>query len=425
LTFVTVFPWFLKKRTGSSNFPSVNEKEKIAQFSGVVLAPSRHFVFRSFEPVEGITGEESLEAALLAFEEEAPYPVDQLARGVFADASGRVVVWGCDRAVLPPSGGDAFVLPEFFPLIGWERERGAVEILESEQGGALLFFDEGGTLPTDVIGLRAKAAVESSAPEEEDAVPPETESGVGGENEGSGGSPEAALDEQEIQAAFRFLGRNVPGLESIPRLRLIRVSVDSRGRFEALVAVDGSADRTWALSDEPLWAADLRPTEESKRYRAQKTAGERIWLGARIAAGFLIVVALAQVLSWIFGYWVDRKESLLSTQAPLVASVEERANLASRLKDLGESRLSVFERLGDLNLARPEGIQFLDVRFDEPDLFRIEGRVANVRVLNEFVGRLRSDPRFVVTEAPPPRTRDGRVEFGLSVRVPGQEGGRG
>lgn len=371
----------------------MSENGKKTETSGVVLAPAGHFVFRSYDPVEGISAEEAREAALLAFEEEAPYPVEQLACGHYEDSSGRVAVWGCDRAVLPEAGKGGFLFPEFFALFGWGREEGTVEILESAEGGALLFFDKGGPLPTEIIGLRSDP-----------------------------GEPAFA---NEVGAAFRFLNRSLPDLDSIPRLSVSEVSSDSRGRFEAVVTLTDGAAKSWTLADESVWGADLRPTDEIKKFRTEKVAAERIWLGTRIAAGFLVFVGLLQIVSWTFGFWVGQKEETRQQQAPLVAGVEERANLASRLKDLGESRLSVFERLGDLNLARPDGIQFLDVRFDEPDVFRIEGRVNNVRVLNEFVSRLRSDARFVVKDAPPPRTRDGRVEFELAVQIPGGMGGQG
>ncbi len=355
--------------------------------------PASHFVFQSFEPVEGISPSEAEEAAMLSFEEELPFAPEQVAIGLFSEEGGRVAVWGCEQGVLPEAGSDEFLFPEFFPLLGWVRTRGAVECFEGEEGSCLLFFDEGGTIPTELIGLRNTA-----------------------------GDPEFA---GEIESTFRFLGRSPPDLESMTRLSLKRVAADSRGRFEAVVSSTDGEERTWTLSGEPLWGADLRPSEEIKRFRSEKQSAERIWIGAQVAAGLLILAALGQFMLWGVGAWVNAKEDRQNTQAPLVRAVEERADLAARLKDLGESRISVFERLGDLNLARPDGIQFLDVQFDEPDLFRVEGRVANVRILNEYVDRLRTNTRFEVTDSPPPRTRDGRVEFELSIRAPNHGGQAG
>lgn len=371
----------------------MNEKGKKGEGGRVVLAASRHFVFQSFEPVEGILPNEAEEAAVLAFEEELPFPGEQVAIGVYSDVAGRVAVWGCDRSVLPECGGDEFLLPEFFPLLGWSRKNGTIEYLETVEGGCLLFFETGGVIPSEVIGLQ-------SAPD----------------------SPEFR---SEVESSFEFLGRKFLGIDSLTKVSIQKVSADSRDRFVAVVLYPDGEERSWSVADDSLWKADLRPTEEIQKFRTDKKSAERIWVGARIAAAFILFLIVGQGLLWGLDYWVDGKESTQRQLAPRVRSVEERADLAARLNDLGESRVSVFERLGDLNLVRPDGIQFLDVTFDEPDTFRVEGRVTNVRVLNEFVERLKSDERFSLTDAPPPRTRDGRVEFELSVRVPNQGGGQG
>jgi hypothetical protein len=316
-----------------------------------------------------------------------------VAVGVYAGADGRVAVWGCENSILPDAAGDEFLFPEFFPLFGWNREKGVIEIFDGQEGGCLLFFDQGGSLPTDIVGLNSLS-----------------------EDPGF---------QAEVESSFLFLGRTFRGMDSLHKLTLEEAASDSRGRFRAVVAGPEGENHSWSTSDESLWKADLRPSDEILNFRKEKKAGERIWLGARIAVGFVLLLCLGQVALWGLDYWVGQKEDTRQLQAPLVQGVEERANLASRLNDLGESRVSVFERLGDLNLVRPDGIQFLDVKFEEPDIFQVEGRVTNVRILNEFVDRLKTDSRFLVTEAPAPRSRDGRVEFDLSVRVPNQKGERG
>ena len=162
----------------------------------------------------------------------------------------------------------------------------------------------------------------------------------------------------------------------------------------------------------------MRPIGEIERFRAEKKSGERIWWSAKAVAGFLVALLLAQGVLWGFASWVEGREARQRALEPEVRAVEERADLAARLGDLGESRISVFERLGEMNLLRPNGIQFLSVEFREPDQFEIEGRTSEVRVLNEYIEKLRGDSRFLIREAPRPRSRDGRIEFVLAVRVP-------
>tara|TARA_R100000027_G_scaffold61790_1_gene53413 strand:- start:13646 stop:14791 length:1146 start_codon:yes stop_codon:yes gene_type:complete len=375
-----------------ANFPAMKEKGNQDDPRGVLLVSARHIVFQSFDPVDGISPEEAEESALLSFEEELPFAVEQVATGVYSDDSGRVVIWGCSAAMLPEAGRDEFLFPEFFPLLGWDREPGSVELLEGNEGDCLVFFDEGGSLPNDIVGL------------------PATES-------------ESELL-AEIEAAFLFLERPFSGVDSFQKAKVEEVTADSSGKFSARVNVYG-IEKRWTRVGESLWRADLRPTAQILQFRKEKKSAERIWKGAQFAAIFLLILILAQGGLWGLQHWVGKKEETRERQAPLVQAVEERANLAARLNDLGESRVSVFERLGDLNLVRPDGIQFLDVEFEEPDMFRIEGRVTNVRVLNDFISRLKEDFRFTVTDAPSPRTRNGRVEFELSVQVPNQKGGRG
>lgn len=361
--------------------------------SGVVLAAPGHFVFQFSDPVEGISPAEAEASARLAFEEESPFPPEAIAVGTAVGADGGVAVFGCETAALPEAGSGGFLLPAFLPFFGWEREAGAVELAETEEGVAVLFFDRGGRLPSDLVGFGKR---------EEDGEPPW----------------------EEIEGTFAFLGRSWPGEDALPRLRLEAVAADSRGRFSAAVTDGDGRRHAWEAPADTLWKADLRPEDEIRRLRAERTAGERIWKAAGIAAGLLVFLVVAQAVLWGVGAWVDRLEEREAARAPRVSLVQERADLATRLADLGESRISVFQRLGELNLVRPNGIQFLTVEFAEPDLFEIEGRVNEVRVLNEYIEKLEADPRFLVSEAPRPRSRDGRIEFELGVRVPSTDSAR-
>ena len=56
-------------------------KESEKDTGGVVLASPGLFVFQSFDPVEGIAGEEAEESARLDFEEQSPYTPEQVAVG--------------------------------------------------------------------------------------------------------------------------------------------------------------------------------------------------------------------------------------------------------------------------------------------------------------------------------------------------------
>ncbi len=376
----------------SPNLPFVNGQESEKNTDGVVLTSPGLFVYRCFDPVEGIPAEEAEESARLDFEEQSPYAPEQLAVGVVTDGDGRVGVFGCERSALPAASRDQFLLPGFFPFFGWEREPGTVEKIEAGGGGALLFFDRGGKVPSDLVGLA-----------------------------GSGESDDSA----EIAEVLEALGRPDVEDSAIRRLSLDGAGADSRGRFRAVAVDDEGARREWSTGERVLWKADLRPTGEIERFRADKKSGERIWWAARAVAGILIALVLAQGILWGFASWVEGREALREVREPQVAAVEERADLAARLGDLGESRISVFERLGELNLLRPNGIQFLSVEFREPDWFEVEGRTSEVRVLNEYIEKLGNDSRFIISEAPRPRSRDGRIEFVLAVRVPAAGKGAG
>jgi hypothetical protein len=367
----------------------MSEKEKNEKNEGIVLAASHLFVFQSYEPVSGISKSESEEAAILAFEEESPFPAEQIARGLFFGKDGRVALWGCEQTALPTADGDDYLFPEFYPFFGWERQIGSVEFGITPSGGCLLFFDAGGSVPTEMLGMNC--------------------------------TPEDERFREELRASLLFLGRSVEVMETLHQITLRSVSADSHGKMTAVVERDGEADITWQVEGEGLWQADLRPTSEIQKFRADKRSGERIWLVAKMAAIFLVLLLFGQSSLWGLNFWIEGKEAKETSQSSQVRAIEERADLASRLRDLGESRISVFERLGELNLLRPTGIQFLTVEFEEPDLYKVDGRVTEVRILNQYTEQLRADPRFVIVEALPPRSRDGRVEFEISVRVPSVE----
>lgn len=366
---------------------SSGEKQELS--GRVVFVPAHLVVYQYFEAVEGISDEEAEEAALLAFEEESPFPPEQIATGRIVSSDGAVAVWGCEENSLPEAGSDQFLLPEFFPLLSFSRDAGACEICETANGSFVLIFDQAGSLPTEIIGFSNRTADSSFW--------------------------------DDVEGAFRFLGRRWPGKDGFKRLGIREVSADSRGKFRSVTEIGDEDQFEWSLQGQSLWKADLRASELIQEFISQKKAGERLWLGAKVAAAILLLVFLSQGVLFALNFWVAGKERKESAQGPDVRAVEERANLVSRLGDLGESRVSVFERLGQLNLLRPNGVQFLSVEFEEPDQFTVEGRVTQVGVLNEYMDRLTADPRFLLVELPRPRSRDGRVEFELEVRVPNRE----
>ncbi len=367
----------------------MNEKEDLKEWNGVVLAPPSPFVFQCQEPVDGMLASEAEEAARLAFEEESPFPSEQVGTGLLSDASGKIGIYGCERSKLPETEDSQFLVPAFFPFLGWDRGAGSVEVVVAGNGCSVLAFEQGGSIPSEVVGFEMA---------------------------------EEEIPWDEIGETVRYLGIAWPGREGVPVLRLKEAVADSRGRFTARVETEDGAERTWAAGPDVLWKADLRPREELQRLRAERATGERIWKGSLITVAFLGLLLLAQGVLWGLDLWVESREDRVVAQSEAVTRVEERAILAQRLAGLGQSRLSVFEKLGELNLLRPEGVQFVKVEFSEPDRFLVEGRAPRIRIYNSYVERLQGDPRFTIGEMNTPRSRDGRIDFELDVRV-GEGGG--
>lgn len=377
--------WFLKIHLERGKVFQMNGKGDSARQDRAVLVSSSRLVYQCQPPVEGMLDAESEEAARIAFQEESPFSAESIGLGLVRDRNGLIGIYGCERATLPETDENHFLLPDFFPFLGWERDPGAVELADGGSGYALMFFEDGGMVPSDLVGF---------------------------DPDDNGHPPEA-----EIRDTFAYLGIPWPGLEGIPLYRLTEATVDSRGRFSAQVeSPDGSA-RSWDSDPLWLWKADLRDEGELQRLRADQKMGERVWRTGLLAACALGLLAVFQVLLWGFSFWADAREDAIASRAKEVTLVQERGALAQRLGDLGKSRLSVFQKLGELNLLRPEGVQFVEVEFREPDQFRVEGRVPAVRVFNAYMDRLEGDPRFSIGEGQTPRSRDGRVEFELNVRV--------
>lgn len=361
----------------------------------VVYVPSLRLIYLARAPREDLDSGEAGEALQLEFEENAPLPVDQLATGLLEDrAGGRLAVVGCAREALPDEGEDTFVLPGFLPFLHEPREAGQCVCACEEVGSSLLFYGETGWLPTEVIGVRSRP-----------------------------GDPEFA---EEWAQACSVVGWR--GAAAVPPEPLVCLTggVDSRDRGRFTVG-GGEGERksevSWELPAEVLWKADLRPSAELAQLREKRRTDERLWHWVRGAAVLLVVALLAQGFLWTLDLSLRQKREQVSAQADRVSSVEERAGLVQRLRDLGGNRPSLFRSLGELNLLRPEEIQFLEVEFSQPGQFLIEGRTSAIRPLNEFAERLGAADQWELVERPRSRSREGRIEFELRVRLASPEGG--
>ena len=360
---------------------------------GVVYVPSHHLIYLAGAPREGLSPEEAGEALRLEFEENAPLPVDQLATGLLEDrAGGRLAVVGCGIGALPETREDAFVLPGFLPFLDGTREAGQCVCGWEEEGSSLLFYGETGWLPTEVVGLRSRP--------------------------GDPGFPE------EWEQACSMVGWAGP-TEAQPELLECReAGVDSRDRVRfTLGAGEGADGNGWELGADAVWNADLRPAAVVESVRQQRRTDERVWYWMRGAAALLVLALLVQGWLGFLAFSLRQKREEAAAQADRVAAIEERAGLVQRLRDLGGQQPSLFRSLGELNLLRPEQIQFLEVEFSQPGEFLIEGRTSAIRPLNDFAERIGAANEWELVERPRSRSREGRIEFELRVRLTPPQGG--
>jgi hypothetical protein len=333
----------------------------------VGLAPADAFFTRKVDLPEDLSWEDRLAFIQLNLEGNSPFPMEQLVWGYFESANTPwafvyATPWSRLRKINFDDPGKYFQLyPGFISLYGQSHKEATVRFLS--QGGVLsaIFYKPGHVVPEKIISRKITA--------------------------------ELLTDEAQLKAlatlrrTLKTEGYNCE--EGLWHVESVDILSNDNVRFRHRHIVDGTPkpllENTLALSENALWAADLRDDVLATRERNVRKRSTLIWKSLRIAIWCTIVLLIFQLSNaglYAFNYF---REKQLAEMEPRATRVTNKLTLAERLTQSTEEDLKPFLLLEAINPLRPDSIFFERVRSQSYNTLEIEGRsVEGVTPVNAF-----------------------------------------
>ena len=359
----------------------------------VLLLPDALFFVRSVpavvDPASDGGGDGASQVASqveLTLEAASPFGLGQLYHGYFwVPGSDRAVVFAAYRRRFTPeqtsawSGAD-LVLPTFAAIMGGAVEPATTVVLSSPEGLTAVCWDKG-PVPADVRFQ---------------PIPPE------------------ATDE-ERQLARKELLR---GRESLKIIDLAEppVAGPHRGDGEVVFRSGDFVSRLPAGSARGLDVRDKEELTALRRSRARDVLLWRVGVGCVVLFGLLALGELA-----LFGgsLWQRARRVKFNAQAPIVAGIMTRQEIADRINDLSTKRLLPFEMLRAVNpknLSGPQASIFF-TRALTTGLYTLtaEAQTLNAGDIKTYQNGLEALPACASVVIKNQQSRDNLVTFTLVV----------
>ena len=359
----------------------------------VLLLPDALFFVRSVPVVVDPASEGGEDGASqvasqveLALEAASPFGLAQLYHGHFwVPGSDRAVVFASYRRRFTAeqtaawSGAD-LVLPTFAAVMGAAVDPATTVVLGSPEGLTAVYWDRG-PVPADVRFQ---------------PIPPE------------------ATDEE------RQLARNelLRGRESLKIVDLVETPVAGphRGDGEVVFRSGEFVSRMPAGSARGL---DVRDKEELAALRRGRARDVLLWRIGVACVVFIGLLALGELALFGGGLWQQARRVKLNAQAPIVAGIMTRQDMADQINDLSTKRFLPFEMLRAVNpknLMGPQAsIFFTRAYTTEPDRYTLtaDAQTLNAGEIKAFQTELEALPACASVVIKNQQSRDNLATFTL------------
>ncbi len=333
----------------------------------VGLAPADAFFTRKVDLPENLSWEDRKAFIELNLEGNSPFPMEQLVWGFFENpetpwAFVYATPWSRLRRLDFKDPNKYFQLyPGFISLYGESHDEPTVRFLSQNGILSALFFQTQHKVPEKIISRKITA--------------------------------ELLTDEILLRSLAAFkLTLKTEGYTCEEGLWLgeaITILSNDSVRFRHRHIIGGTPlglrDNTLSLSENALWAADLRDNVLATQERNIRKRSGLIWKSLRIATWTVIFLLAFQLTNFGLAAFNYFRQGLLDEMEPRATRVENKLTLAQRLTQSTEEDLKPFLLMESINPLRPNSIYFEKVRSRAYNQLQIEGRsMEGVTPVNAF-----------------------------------------
>lgn len=355
----------------------------------VLLLPDALFFVRSVPVVVGPAVADGAGMAVqvadqveLALEASSPFALTNLYYGHFwVPGSDHAVVYAAYRRRFTSEqtsawAGAELVLPTFATVLGAAAEPATTIVLNSPEGLTAVHWDKG-PVPAEIWFQ---------------PVPPE------------------ATDEERAGARGELLRRR----ESVKIIDLATPPV-SEARHGDGEIVFRSGDFLSRVPAESAGGLDVRDKGELAALRRGRARDIALW---RIGVGcvaFFGLLALGELALFGGGLWQQARRVKFNTQAPVVAGIMTRQEIADRIKDLSAKRLLPMEMLEAVN-PQPQTSIFLTRAFTT-GLYTLtaDAQTKNAEEIKAYQNKLEATPACATVVIKNQQSRDNLATFTMIV----------
>lgn len=375
----------------------------------VGLAPSDAFFTRKVDLPEDLPWADKLAFIELSLESNAPFPMDQLAWGfLLSGDTNHAFVYATPRSRLKSLGIDLAeawlqVFPGFISLPGPLPSSPAIRFFARDGILSAVHLPAHSRVPEKIISrkVRAELVTDEALLEARNRMLPALDTSVHKPEDGLwiGGAPEVQPND-----SLRFPHRHLAG-----------------GTPESPEVLDID------LSENELWAADLRDSMVADRERRTRRRSRLIWKSLRFAALLAVLFLVLQAGSFaLSGYNVYQKNRIAGLE-PEATRVENKLTLAQRLTQSTEEDLKPFLLMEAINPLRSDSIYYDKVRSQAFNQLEIDGQSSEgVTPVNAFADSIKQLP-YVDEVVNNSRTRNNLTSFEFLITFaelpPEPEGG--
>jgi len=333
----------------------------------VGLAPADAFFTRKVELPEGLGWEDRLAFIQLNLEGNSPFPMEQLVWGFFENpetpwAFVYATPWSRLRRLDFDDPSKYFQLyPGFISLYGESHTEPTIRFLSQNGILSALYFQAQHTVPEKIISRKITAELLT------DEILLRSLANFKATLKSDGYTCEDGL----------WMGEGVTILSSD--------NIRFRHRHIVEGTPQGLRNITLSLSEDALWAADLRDNVLATQERNIRKRSGIIWKSLRVATWTVILLILFQLSNVGLSAFNFFRQNVLDEMEPRATRVENKLTLAQRLTQSTEEDLKPFLLMESINPLRPDSIYFEKVRSRAYNQLQIEGRsMEGVTPVNAF-----------------------------------------
>lgn len=415
----------------------------------VVFAPGSTFFVRCLDLPAEIDPSEVGGFVELSLEDLSPFATEQLYYGyLLAESGDAVFVYAAYRRRFDPEttrnwADQAFVVPDFLPLLGRTFEEDTTVFFETAGEQTVMAFRAGRSVPTDLIARpvpETEDEVELATWREEvrnaalarGLIHPAEEhlTGTWSVRETTG-SLVFSLKDAEALEVDEVLP-NPPAIDEAPLMPDASEGEEAEGAEDPVgsdpAEVTEEADsgmsedqptdgqgpiRTIDLAD--LWTMDIRDPDFLTGRKQSVRIDTFIWRGVLGIAAALMILLAGEALLVSGKMFLGVMDGLTARRQGEVERIEGRQQIVERLEEFDRSNLIPIKMMWTITAPKPRSVWFTRLATEGLNGLVIAASTYNVSDVNQYEAALRALPEVQRVEVRNLQPRDDGTTFTLAV----------